>query len=318
MKTRALNPIFLKKFSTDNELKKILTIVKNDNDLMMCLRGDYVSIYYKSLQILKIDENIKFYIDANYKVNPENYNGCWEKYFEEAKSALDNYGEAEKLEKEVQQLIAKENNCGRKSCETDYYIFDIEYAQGEYDGGRFDAMAVCWPSGNSRSSGKDLQLALIEIKYAEGAISGECGVSDHYRSVTKFLDAINNNGEEKELFYNDIEEVIRQLKKLGLLVVLTADGKTKNEHEITISRTQKPQLIFALANYSTNATCLDTELNEIEKYNREYEKENRQIPFELLFATSPFIGYGLYKKCMLNKNEVLEMLLKKGKTKCQN
>lgn len=307
MNKRALEEPFLNKFlEKESEYNKILKIVQKDDSLMMCLRGSYVSIYYKGLQILKIEENEKFYIDPNYGINPNNY-VTWDKYFNDAKNALDNYGEIEKLEKEVQQFIAKENNCGKKSSQTDYYIFDIEYTQSEYDEGRFDALAFCWPS-NNRSSGNNLSLAFIEVKFAQSAICGKSGVFEHYKSAVNFLNSINQNSVEKEAFLADMEKVIKQLKELELLTIWSSSTPGgKNENEITISKLEKPQLIFALANYSPKATCLNKELENIRKFNN----ENSQIPFELFFATSPCLGYGLYKKCMLSLDEIEKKLIYK-------
>lgn len=306
MQGRALKTEFLNEFLAEgSECNKILKIVREDNDLMMFLRGDYVTVYYKSLQILRIDGGNRFYIDKNYGIDP-NERESWERYFEEAKTSLDAHSRKnkDKLEKEIQQRIIRENNYGRKSAGTDYYIFDIEYVPPSgREGGRFDALAFCWPT-KERKNGDSLQLALIEIKVGETAISGSSGVFDHYKSTANFLDALNKNTEEKEAFFNDMDEIIGQLRRLGLLIIRRANSNEENPHQVTISR-ENPQLIFALANYSPNAKRLNGELQSIREYNKQL---NAEMPFELLFATSPCIGYALYSKYMLGIDDFAEKL----------
>ncbi|MCQ2965614.1 MAG: hypothetical protein MJ250_02605 [Alphaproteobacteria bacterium] len=285
MNTRALKSDFFKEFEKGGKYEKIVELVKADNSLIMCMRGSYVTIYYKSLQILKINEKGTFEVDANYKINPKDYGDSWAVYFKDAKEALDNHNDVEKLEKEVQQALVKENNCGSICKETDYFILDIEYTQSDFDG-RFDALAVYWPK-DKRKNGNNLRLAFVEVKAGEKAISGTSGVSRHYKSVIKFMGELNNNKDE---FLEDLEKVIEQQRKLGL-------WEYDNSRKITFSRTEKPQLIFVLVNYNPNSSYLDNEIKEIGNYVEKYENE---IPIETLFARSSFMGYGLYDSCMLS------------------
>lgn len=297
MEGRSLKPEFFNAFLEEgSECNRILEIVKNDNDLMMFLRGDYVTVYYKSLRILEIKSGNRFFVHENYGIDP-NKRESWERYFEEAKTALDRHTKKnkEKLEKEVQQRIVRENNYGRNAVGTDYYVFDIEYVHPKYNTGRFDALAFCWPTGK-RKKGDGLQLAFIEVKAGEGAIDGDSGVFGHYQSVAAFLEALNKDEQEKTAFLNDMNTLIEQLRQLGLLKILTSNSREENLHQVTVSKEAKPQLIFALANYNTNSTKLKAELQSIREYNKE---RNTPLPFELLFATSPGIGYAFYSKYML-------------------
>lgn len=302
MEGRSLKPEFFNAFLEEgSECNRILKIVKDDNDLMMCLRGSYVSVYYKGLRILEIKSGNRFFVHENYGIDP-NKRESWERYFEVAKTALDSYGDQEKLEKEIQQRIARENNYGGKSAGTDYYIFDIEYTpsnkkdtSSDSGKGRFDALAFCWPT-RKRRKGDNLQLAFIEVKVGENSLKGRSGVSGHYKSVAAFLDALDKNEQEKTAFLNDMDTLIGQLRQLGLLKILTSNSDEENPHQVTISREAKPQLIFAIANYSPNSITLKGELQYIREYNKE---RNTPLPFELLFATSPCIGYAFYGKYML-------------------
>ncbi len=293
--TRALDEKFFKQFIKDGEYYNITCLIRDDSNLMMCLRGSYVTIYYKSLQILRINKNGTFEVDKNYGINPNDYKGNWGLYFKDAKKAIDSHSQVEKLEKEVQQALVKENNCNSICNETDYFILDIEYTQSEFDG-RFDALAVYWPK-NKRKNGSNLRLAFVEVKAGGKAISGTAGVSAHYESVIKFMGNLKKDN-NKEIFFKDLEDVIDQQRQLGL-------WKYENPHKITFSRTEKPQLIFVLVNYNPNSELINDEIKNIGKLVEKYKNE---IPFETLFATSSFMGYGLYDSCMMSLEYVQKRL----------
>ena len=295
LKNRSLSEKFFKTLN-EEKYKEIKNIVNNDDDLIMCLRGNYVTIYYKSMRILEISQQGKFNIDKHYGISVPCDNTDWVEYFKNAKYAIDIYGKEKnisKFEKEVQQAIVKENNIGTICNETDYFIIDIEYTQPHFNG-RFDALDVHWPK-NKRKNGNNLQLAFIEIKAGSNAVRGNSGVSKHYNSVIEFLKNLNQ-GDNKEKFIQDLEQMIQQHRDLGLWNI------PHNQNKITLSRTIKPQLIFVLADYNPKSKSLVEEFEEISATN------NNDLPFELTFATSSFVGYGLYDDCMLTIDEVKEKL----------
>lgn len=298
MKNRSISERFFNELKS-GKYQNILQAVKQDDDLIVCLRGDYITIYYKSMRILEISKNGKYDVDKNYGILPPNDATNWIEYFKNAKFAITSHNKSKqinKLEKEVQQAIVKENNASSICNETDYFIIDIEYTQSEFNG-RFDALAVYWPK-NKRKNGYDLQLAFIEVKAGNNAISGASGVAKHYKSVIEFLNNLTKNN-EKEQFIQDIEKMITQQRDLGLWNI------PNNKHEITLSRLSKPQLIFILANYNQKSTALRNELNLFSNINKEY---NNELPFELKFATSSFVGYGLYDSGMISLDDILDKI----------
>lgn len=126
---RALNDEFLAKFKTGIH-KAVLDEVKKDNELIMCLRGTYVTIYYKSLQILKLHNTGRLEINSKYGINPKDKEYGYpndfnaHKYFTEAKEKLSKYKpksghKQNKKEKEVQQAIVNKYN----SEQNDPYLF---------------------------------------------------------------------------------------------------------------------------------------------------------------------------------------------------
>ncbi len=308
MKKRALSRTFFENFmNKGTTFNKLLETVKNDDDLALFLRGDNVMIYYKSMKILEVDKKEKYYVDERYNIDLKNCSDDWKKYFSNAKQAINEYNKIkgqEQLEKEVQQLIVRENNNTRLANATDYYIIDIEYTQKSKDdvkNGRFDCLAVYW-SKKQRKNGANLQLAFIEVKAGIDAITGHSGVSEHCKDVVNFVTNITESN--KEAFLEDIEEMIAQLREMGLWKFNSykndKDEIKTNKNEIKLNREEfKPQLIFALANHDNESAKLHTELEEIKKINFE--------AIDLRFATASFLGYGLYEENMLNFEDFISL-----------
>ena len=302
MKNRALNSNFLDMFKENGKFHNILEAVKKDDSLIMCMRGDYVTIYYKSLQILKIFENGSFDVDKKYVEEKPIEGFDVEAYFAKAKLGIDRHckeSKVEKLEKEVQQAIVRENNYCSISNATDYFIIDIEYTQNELNA-RFDALAVLWPRKN-RKYGEGLRLAYIEVKAGEKAIKGTSGVSDHYKAIYNFIENLNKNNKEKQDFLEDLENVIMQQRELGLWEI------GNNNHKISLSKILEPQLMFILVNYNQNSESIQDELENIQDFI--LEKDNN-IPFELVFVSLSFMGYGLYENCMISLENMQKRLVK--------
>ena len=300
-KARALSNAFFKEFQENGKYRQILEIVKNDPTMDMFLRGGYVTIYYKCARILEINEKGKFDVERAYyeeEIKPEAQGWSWNAYFQQAKTKINEMDGS--FEKEVQQLIVRSNNTApRVANSTDYFIFDIEYTESGKKSGRFDALAFCWPR-KGRNRNDKVKLAFIEVKAGLNALSGACGLNDHLQSTYNWL----TNNKDFEKIIAGYKEVIKQLKELGLLNV---------EKELILS-SEKPQYIFILAEYNTNSDILGREVNGNDncKGMQEFLNENPELPFDLLFATSPFMGYALYEDCMLTWDEFKERIKKYG------
>ena len=293
MKNRAISEKFFNELKS-GKYQNILQTVKQDDDLIMCLRGDYITIYYKSMRILEISENGEYDVDKNYGIIPPNDDTNWIEYFKNAKKAIDSYNTNEKLEKEIQQMIARENTCCSISNATDYFIFDIEYTQADKSlaDGRFDALAVHWPRDKRRND-KDLQIAFIEIKVGEKAILGSSGLIKHYNSASNFIERLKQDTEYKKSFLDDAAQVVAQLRELGLWKI------NDNKNTISFADEFYPQMIFILADFNTHSEILKEPLQSIQ--------HNKEL-FDLRFATSSFMGYALYDECMLTLDETKEKL----------
>jgi hypothetical protein len=285
---RAINGDFLEALKT-GEHKNIVDLVRKDTSLSLQFRGTKVTIYYKSCRILEINPSGKnpYDISQEYKcpIIP-NKSTEWREYFMSAKTAIDEYP-GNSFEGDIKQRIVHENNFSSISNGTDYFIVDTEYTESGF-GGRFDAVAAFWPRERRRNS-KDLKLALIEVKAGEGAISGSSGIIDHLKDAKDFL-----SSDRKSEFVLDMGKVFTQLRDLNLVRF----GPESNPRPVSFSKTEF-QFIFVLADYNQNSTKLQTALEGL---------KDEDLPFELRFATSSFMGYGLYKECMLTLTQFSKLL----------
>ena len=331
---RAISDDFLKDFTeTEGKLKTLLDVIKNDPTLIMCLRGNdnRVDVYYRGLLILQIKRSEKVILRENgirskegiisfVKVSKDYFKKYiikskpsvkwneeeWAIYFQKAKYKIDKHCAISKscLEKEIQQIMFRENSYNCIAYETDYFIFDMEFAQGD---ARFDALAIFLPKykeNNNRSARKKAELAIIELKAGQDAIGtnnktksdtideDKASLSDHYKKVKKFVEHID---------FDDMSKVFWQMEKLGMINTNTLK---KDPKPINIDR-NRVQFILALANYNSNSEKLQEQINKIEK-ERKSETNTKSITLDILYAISPCLGYGLYEKYMLRADEILE------------
>ena len=196
----------------------------------------------------------------------------WLKIWSELKHAMDCYfGKNPADEREFQQLLVRDNNFGSIANSTDYYICDIEYAS---DNGRFDMIAVHWPSTTSeRMKGKDRRMVLVEVKHGDGALTGKAGLHKHIEDINKYL----SNSETERNLKQDMVQVFKQ--KRGLKLV-------ECKRELISFSDEPPILLLVFANHDPESSklrdllhCLPCSPNA-----------------ELQIATANFLGYGLYEQ----------------------
>ena len=157
----------------DGDLSNLRLYVKEDDTLDLELRGKEITVYYRGGAILSIEEeNDETYtwkpLDAEYKKGkapmPTACVRDFENYIPQAKHVIDRYicGPKNHLgEKEIQQLVVKENNYSPNSNDTDFFIVDMEYQDSV---GRFDLVALKWESSTSARKSDNVSIAIIEVK----------------------------------------------------------------------------------------------------------------------------------------------------------
>lgn len=283
-----------------NELKtgklhSLLEYVQNDDTLDMEFRRDYFTLYYRGGEILSVKENT----DGSYLwegLNEEYLLGCqldynveqYEEYLPIAKHIIDRYiciGPKNHLgEKEIQQLVVKENNYSQNSQDTDFFIVDMEYTEGR---SRFDLIALRWDSNiNARKSNK-VSLAIIEVKQGIKSIMSSPsspGLRKHQRDYNEFIEKKRTAKKDAlQVFGDDMLMMFKQKCELGLI---KANSKINNITKEFNLQLVTPDLDFLclLANFKDNSRALDIEFIGMD---------------ECKFITSSYMGYGLYANHIL-------------------
>jgi hypothetical protein len=150
------------------------------------------------------------------------------------------------------KFILRENNFSIISNDTDYFICDIEYAKNESvekdehvtkEGSRFDMVGVKWLSKSLDRKNKDsISLAIFELKYGDGAMTGSAGILKHFKDLDDFM----SKGKHVELM-DEAESQFNQKYYLGLIEV--TKSKKENDFDgvfekIKINRNIKPEYIL--------------------------------------------------------------------------
>ncbi|GHV66029.1 hypothetical protein FACS1894199_08460 [Bacteroidia bacterium] len=284
MTKHAISDAFMDQFlSETGKHNQILSYVQNDDTLDMELRGNYVSIYYRGGKILKINEDGKIEtLDKKYLTGESSLPDPAkesDKYFPEAKHQIDVYVRKKRNhlgEKEIQQLVVKENNYSCNSSDTDYFVIDMEY---EGKKGRFDLVALRWDATSSERQAKSLfvpTLTVIEVKQGYETIGGgESSLSQHYKDFSNFMDET-----DKKEFKEDMLMVFRQKRRLGLIDDFELDDKLAGHYKDVTQCSQDIKFVALLANYKEKSTALKEELKKIGSCD---------------VFRSHYMGYGLYE-----------------------
>ena len=306
MVQRALGEEMFNDFQKGGPLHELLAYVQHDDTLDLEFRGEYAAnIYYRGGSLFRIDRSATGYTltfdtkyDEGMAANPSICVavGLIPLY----KHAMDVwFAKNRKYEREFQQVVVRENNRhGAISHATDYYIVDIEYAYNDNVSdkktqARFDMIAVKWLSkSNERQNPSAPTLAIIEMKYGDGALGGSAGLKKHLEDFGTLV----KNGELDD-FCADYSNVFNQKCALGLI-----PGKEGARIKIT---QRDIELIFLIANHDPNKTGLAKIVAEIADVTMEY-------PYPIRFAYASMMGYCLYADQMKSLEEMQEFLNKKA------
>ena len=307
MYQRALDEKMCKDFQEGGMLHDLLDYVKSDDTLDLEFRGEgRANIYYRGGSLFCIERSGDGYTltfdtkyctacDEGLEKNPSLRVavGLIPLY----KHTMDVwFAKNRKYEREFQQLVVRENNRhGAISHASDY---DIEYAYNvnvsdKKTQARFDMIAVKWLSkSNERQNPSAPTLAIIEMKYGDGALGGSAGLKKHLEDFGTLV----KNGELDD-FCAEYSNVFNQKCALGLI-----PGKEGARIKIT---QRDIELIFLIANHDPDKTGLAKIVAEIADVTMEY-------PYPIRFAYASMMGYCLYADQLKSLEEMQEFLNKKA------
>lgn len=291
---RGLNRTFLQDLQSGS-LRPLLDRVHLDRTLCLELRDDYLNVYYRGGNLLRLGTagdgyvavfDVKYAKGAplelpNSSVRDPDDVAAWLHAMPGLKLAMDLFmGQHPKEEREIQQLIARDNNIGSVSRSTDFFVCDIEYANAH---GRFDIVGVHWPStGVDRKQSDGRRLVLGEVKQGDNALAGKAGLHDHVRGVDGFLsDPARLAGIKEEMV-----TVFNQKRALGLM---------NCGRDLASFSDEPPLLLLILANHDPEKTRLREELSTLPLARH----------CEVRIVTSSLVGYGIYEPGVLTVDDVL-------------
>ena len=309
---RKLSNRFMNDLTNENgQLHPLLEKAQKDHTLLIAIRKNYINIYYRGGNILKLSEHNKNFYQAEFDKNYGKFGQVapilpstisnrreaeiWAESIPKLKVIMDEYFAVnKKSEREYQQLVTHENNLSSFSNESEYFITDIEYSPpGSWM--RLDMLAIYWPASSKRKSTEYCRPAIIELKYGASSIkSGKSGLVKHLKDIEALI--------KDKRSYNDLIQSMEfqfdQLNQLGLVKF----NKSKNYKVMKIND-QKPEVILILANYNPRSQQLFHVLNDPEFYT--YSKSPI---FDLKFFIASFSGYGLHSQCMFTLDEFLKII----------
>jgi len=323
-KTRDLSDSFFNDLKDDKALlNPLLSFVKADNTLMLAIRNNYINIYYRGGSILRLfwakDHQYNTEFDPNYvknwpseaqeiiltediknllegdsdkklpkKITNRDDVRRWLAAFPTLKQIMDIWLTTvkEKLEREFQQLVVRENNFSRSANMTDYFIVDIEASYPDL-GACFDLLSVKWPPKDRKKD--KVSLAFIEMKYGKDSLIGGAGLAKHLKDFETFI-------QNSDYLPNLRPTIERQLKRLNELGLLKHKRTENRDFEVTI---EKPEVILLLAGYPLQSQRLYNLLFNAEEKDDLARYAHQDAPFDLKFHWPHSAGYSLFSVDMI-------------------
>ena len=238
---RKLSDTFVKKLN--GEWKPLLEYILSDSELDLQIRDNYINVYYKGGNILKIKPN-NFQIDKSYfkyseikkgfsLLSPKEINSTKvNQYFSAAKGILNEWYEEAKKKKSTEERRSQQQIALSNRKNTEYVVLDVEFAvsskskysyhgQQKKTNPQFDIIAIY--QGH---------LIIIELKKGMGALDGKSGIHDH---IDSYQYTIGYNDCTKKEFIEEMKELLKQKQNLGIL-----------DKSITINNGD-PKFMFAFA-----------------------------------------------------------------------
>lgn len=228
---------------TEGKLNKMIEIIRNDKDLDIQIRNNYLNIYYQGGNIARVNsensvefDKFYFYLDSQKKPKKnidKNEEICknlkserdlllkkfkegkYLDYFSEAKIVMNNYNDSIKKKKN-ERMEQHSLSIANQYNKSDYTIIDLEYEVSiksefacEYTpDGKINPKK---PRFDIIAVNKSGQLCVIEFKKGKGALSGTSGLKEHWLCYE------NSIFKNHKPFMLEMEKLLEQKKGLNLI-----------------------------------------------------------------------------------------------------
>ena len=304
--------------------EKILTIISQYQCLSLAMNGNSLKTYFQGCKILTIhfkNEKCNFeplsksYIKTEepqllsiIKVGISVSN--LQQYLDCVIGLISRY-ENKRQEERIRQEIAAVNNRSREASNTDFFIIDQEYGVTTNKTSKFDLVTIKWPStSNSRKrfSPSNIEIVVFELKLGFNAVGGTSHSSNSKADLKSHIEDFNGLQSNKDLLSNFKEDIVKMfIQQVSLkgffnpsikaFKCLTKYTDPKNEKELRCLIEKIPvKFGFILSDYKSDSKCLREQINQMSPNN------------DFLFATSSYMGYGLFEHFIKNKHQLFKML----------
>jgi len=234
-------------------LSRITESVRDDPDLNLEIRDNYINVYYKGNSLLMLAKTSS----SHYKAD------IHEKFLEGlslplvfSESTIDQFLSAipllkqnivrhgkRSLEVEYEQMIIRANNYEPRN-NTEYFIVDRQYAAKE---GRFDLTGIFWERSRRRRN-QEVPVCLMEIKFALNA-----DIREVHNQLARYYESIRPRA---AVIAGEMQTVFRQKIELGLYQ--QSKERLDALNTLTFSKEmEKFQFILILVDYNPNSSKLD-------------------------------------------------------------
>lgn len=239
--------------------------VKEKKELLSLeIRNGYINIYYRGGNLLKISQRrgyYTFHFDKKYCLNKGN-DSSFEKLsalkasslqdyisaFDLMMQEMDSWFEAHpKKEREYQHILLNNNPA----------IIDIEYQINcKNESGRMKTMRL------DMIMVDEDKMIIIENKYGEKSISGNAGLSKHYKDISMVLETESIHLE----LLDSIMKIANNKFQLGLI-----------EKPLLTIDVSKTEILFLIAAYNSRSKTINNEISAIKAMGSSF-------PAHVLFA----------------------------------
>lgn len=256
---RGLSPEFIAELRT-GYLSGLVAKVRDDKDLDLHIRENYLNIYFKGNSLLKLSEvkGKPYRVEVHEKfrgehlplaaIGDEAEAAAFVAAVPRLKAAIVEHG-ASSLEVEYEQLLIRANNLEPRT-NSEYFIVDRQYAVG---GDRFDLIGLWWPL-QGRRRGQEVAPCFLELKYALNSDIGKVA-----QQLRRYHDAVTQRGEG---IAKEIQGLWDQRLQLGLFNQTPDRLEAMATLRVTLD-TEKFQYVVVLIDYNPHSGLFEQARREL-------------------------------------------------------